>query len=629
MALRRLPLSGIRGIAFSCPILARLFTGRKRPKVSIFGTKQATLAAPGGGVFERVELTKSPMLHARISAASLLMCVTAGFSQTPGDISPEIASRDAPSTFSSKVNLVMVPVVVRDQKGHAIGTLKKEDFQLFDKGKPQVISKFTIEKADGRAVPVEVTGDDSEKPVEGRPVANRFVAYLFDDMHTPFTDLAQARTAAVKHLEETLKGADRAAVYTTSGQNVLDFTDDREMLQETMNRIMPRSRQIRTGNQCPDINDYMADLIVNKNDPTAVSAAAQETVACGAVSGTSAAQTLAMAMSLVPGLASQVLGVSEADTQVAFSVLKATVQRMATMPGQRTIVLVSSGFIVTINYRQMEVEVIDRAIRANVAISTLDARGLYALVPGGDASQGPTSLVGSANRARYQREAALADSGVLGELAEGTGGTFFHNNNDLQEGFRQTGAMPEFMYVLGFAPQNLKFDGSYHALKVTAKDSRGVTLQARRGYYAPRHAADPAGDAKEEIRVALFSREEMSDIPVELHTQFFKSTDANAKLSVLAHVDLKRVRFKKADGRNRNTLSVVSAVFDRNGVLVAAIQKDVEMRLKDETFDARVAAGVALKTSFDVKPGSYVVRLVVRDSEGQTMAAHNGVVEIP
>jgi VWFA-related protein len=573
------------------------------------------------------------MVNRRTPAALFLFCITAGSAQTTAvDKSPEIASRDAPSTFSSKVNLVMVPVVVRDSKGKAIGTLKKEDFQLFDKGKPQVISKFTIEKADGRTAPMAVTAEpdlDAPKPVEGLNLANQFVAYVFDDMHTNVGDLATARNAAVKHLGETLKGADRAAVFTTSGQTALDFTDDRDKLTETMNRIMPRSRLLNSGSQCPDISPYMADLIQNKNDQMALNASAREMVACGAVSGTTPAQALAMAIQMVPGYASQVNAVAEADTQVTLAVLKATVQRMAAMPGQRTVVLISSGFLITINYRQQEVELIDRAIRANVTLSTIDARGLYAIVPGGDASTSSTSIVASNNKARYQQEAAMAEGDVLGELADGTGGTFFHNNNDLQEGFRRTGATPEFMYVLGFSPQNLKFDGSYHSLKVTAKETKGVSLQARRGYYAPKHANDPAEDAKEEIRVALFSREEMSDIPVELHTQFFKSTDANAKLAVLAHVDLKHLHFKKVDGRSRNVLSVVSAVFDRNGILMGAVQKDIEMRLKDETFNARIANGVTMKTSFDVAPGSYVVRLVVRDSEGQTMAARNGVVEIP
>jgi len=165
------------------------------------------------------------------------------------DKAPEIVSRDTPTTFSSRVNLVMVPVVVRDSKGKAIGNLKKEDFQLFDKGKPQTISRFAIEKSDGRVVPLEVAADElgEKKAPQGPPPASRFTAYLFDDMHTAFGDLAQARAAAIKHLESTLKGADRVAVYTTSGQNVIDFTDDREKLAETMNRITPRSRMNRPG----------------------------------------------------------------------------------------------------------------------------------------------------------------------------------------------------------------------------------------------------------------------------------------------------------------------------------------------------------------------------------------------
>src|ERR1700689_2615559 len=123
------------------------------------------------------------MVYSR-SAARFFLCLAAVYAQAPADKSPEIASRDAPSTFSSKVNLVMVPVVVRDSKGKAIGTLKKEDFQLFDKGKPQVISKFTIEKADGRTAPMAVTAEpdlDAPKPVEGLNLANQFVAYVFDD----------------------------------------------------------------------------------------------------------------------------------------------------------------------------------------------------------------------------------------------------------------------------------------------------------------------------------------------------------------------------------------------------------------------------------------------------------------
>ena len=191
-------------------------------------------------------------------------------------------------------------------------------------------------------------------------------------------------------------------------------------------------------------------------------------------------------------------------------------------------------------------------------------------------------------KTQYQSESALAEEGVMEELADATGGRYFHNNNDLKAGFGQVAAAPEFVYVLGFSPQNLKLDGTYHALKVKLTNSRGLDLQARRGYYAPKHLADPEEDAKREIQEALFSRDELQDIPVELHMQFFKSSDVAAKIAVLARVNLKSLRFRKADGRNNDNLTVLSGVFDRNGNYISAMQKTVEMRLLDPTLEKAV-----------------------------------------
>ncbi|MGC2730709.1 MAG: hypothetical protein WA254_16070, partial [Candidatus Sulfotelmatobacter sp.] len=82
------------------------------------------------------------------------------------------------------------------------------------------------------------------------------------------------------------------------------------------------------------------------------------------------------------------------------------------------------------------------------------------------------------------------------------------------------------------------------------------------------------------------------------------------------------------EGRNNNVLTCVSALFNRNGNFVEGIEKTVTMKLKDETLEHKLSSGITLKTSFDVKPGSYLVRLVVRDAEGQMMSAENGTVEI-
>ena len=113
-----------------------------------------------------------------------------------------------------------------------------------------------------------------------------------------------------------------------------------------------------------------------------------------------------------------------------------------------------------------------------------------------------------------------------------------------------------------------------------------------------------------------------------MQTQFFKAGESDAKLSVLVHMDVRHFHFRKADGRNDNDVTVVSALFDRNGNFVSGVQKVLQLQLKDETLAARLSTGITLKSSFDVKPGSYVVRLVVRDEDGQ-LAAQSSAVQIP
>ena len=547
-----------------------------------------------------------------------------------------------PATFRARVNLVMVPVVVRDRQGHAIGTLKQEDFQLFDKGKPQIISKFSVEKAGAKVansaiqVPPAAEDGDRAKPTENTPAAipTRFVAYLFDDVHLAFPDLAQARTAAVHYLTASFQPTDRAAIYTTSGQGMLDFTDDLPKIREALNRIQPHSKAIPAGSDCPDMTYYMADRIQNNNDQQALTAAEQDAIVCADIivangpGGGGMAAALQQAAPLARAAAARALNFGESDTQLALSVLRNAIRRLAAVPGQRSIVLVSPGFYVPIDYRSEEGDLLEQAIRANVTINSLDARGLYVTMPGGDISERQQNTTTQIQRDQYRRDSDLMASGTLAELADGTGGTLFHNSNDLEQGFVRVAQPPEFIYLLGFSPQNLKLDGSYHALKVTLKSYKDANSQARRGYYAPRHEIDPAEQAKEEIREAVFSREEMLDIPLDVETQFFKS-DVTATLAVLAKIDVRKLPFRKSDGRNNDALTVVFVVFDRNGNVIKAIQKNLNARAGTRRWRGGPAGAIALKSNFDLTPGSYVVRVVIRDAEGQMMAARNGLVEIP
>jgi len=551
-----------------------------------------------------------------------------GYTATPAQNAPETKAIEEPATFHTRVNLVMVPVVVRDKYDKVIGTLKQEDFRLADRGKPQEIIKFSVETPSRPPVyrtgssPIEETTGTNGEAGEAAPavIPDRFVAYLFDDVHTAFADLARTREAAMRHLD-TLGPKERAGVYTISGQVTQEFTDDREALKAALQRIIPHPIARPSTPECPDISYYQADLIVNKNDPMALQAAVAETMSCQSLDPSMAST----AQSEAQGFANRRLAEGEQETRVALYTLNALVRRMATMPGQRLILLASAGFITTYDQQQDKTDLMDRAIKANVVIGALDARGLYTDMP--DASR-PTPAAAIGLKLRYDREAARAQADVMAELAAGTGGTFFENNNDLYAGFQRVAAAPEYVYMLGFSPQNLKLDGSFHPLKVTVKNGISLNIQARKGYYAPRHLADPNETAKEEISEALFSREEMTDLPVSLMTQYFKSGEENARVTVLMKVEAKKLRFRKEDDRNCNVLTIATALFDRNGNYVVGNEKKLEMKLKDETLAKRLDNGLTVRSSFDVKPGTYMVRLVVRDAEGELMSATNGALNI-
>ncbi len=160
------------------------------------------------------------------------------------------------------------------------------------------------------------------------------------------------------------------------------------------------------------------------------------------------------------------------------------------------------------------------------------------------------------------------------------------------------------------------------------RDPKGLTLQVRKGYYAPRRDAVAGDQSKQEIEDAVFSREVIKDIPLAVHTQFFRSGDVDANLTVVAQLDIKGLHYRKEERRNQDTLTLVSALFDLNGNYISGEQRVLIMRLKDETLEKRLDSGIKVKTSFNVKVGSYVVRVVVRDSEGQMMASDNTAVEI-
>ena len=318
-------------------------------------------------------------------------------------------------------------------------------------------------------------------------------------------------------------------------------------------------------------------------------------------------------------------------------------RRLGALPGQRSILWLSQGFL-ALDLQPDLGQLIDRALRKHVVISALDARGLWVDIPGGDASEGTvlpfhasggTSGLGGtdpsmlARQAMYRRTGKEMNDDVMAYVSHDTGGIFVHNTNDYDGGFRRAGALPEITYLLTFSPQNLKYDGKFHKLKVELVNAKGLSVQARNGYFAPNQELRPQERAKQEIDDAVFARDEYLEFPVDVHTQFFKLSDNKVQLSVTARIDAHALRFHKEGDRNRLNLKMVCVAFDRDGNLVDGTQKEVDLMLRDATLAHLLSSGLSIRDQLKVNVGNYALRVVVYEIDSARMTALNRTVEIP
>src|SRR5580700_1179871 len=255
----------------------------------------------------------------------------------------EIVAHDSPATFKVRVNLVLVRVVVRDGNGKVVSNLKKEDFQLADNHKPQVISSFSVETPSSHPDAVKI--DQIEATPEGTAVKapelpERFVALYFDDLHLSTSDVTVSRQAAMK-LFGTMQAGDRFAISTSSGQAVQDFTANRENLEDTLKRIVPRLLSQSSPTDCPPMTNYEAYEILDVRDPTALQVAMQDVQTCIPGADARTAQNMAEAA------AQRKLDFEESQLQITYQNLEGLIRRMSAMPGQRIIAMMSPGFFVT------------------------------------------------------------------------------------------------------------------------------------------------------------------------------------------------------------------------------------------------------------------------------------------
>ncbi|MGB8322058.1 MAG: VWA domain-containing protein [Candidatus Acidiferrum sp.] len=553
----------------------------------------------------------------------------------------ELTASDNQSIIRVRVPVVVIRVVVKDAAGNIVNDLKKDNFQIQDNNTPREISTFAVEHPASRTVP---NRDDTGAQLKenattvARPaviaVPGRYVALLLDDIHIQLDAAVAVRSQAMDVIR-SLHSEVLVAVFSTSGHIQEDFTTDRQALSQAISRFIPAPMIGGNNGSCPYISYFQAQLMVDLRDQDATEKAVNDFWACkyGKLD-----QNYPTAVRDATQTARNIVDTGDVELDQAMRRINEIVTRLSGMPGDRAIVFVSPGFA-SLNMVGRLSPVLDNAIRANVVVNTVDARSLYVPDASLDASLPGPCMAGSMNPtpskggcspesgSRFQATQQSAMNEVLAGLALGTGGTWFHNRNDLNKGIHDALSSPVTSYVLSFSPTVKALDDKYHTLKVVVADSRNLTVQARAGYFAAKPASDPLKQAESDFRDALFAQDEMNEIPVDVHSSFFLKQSDEASLTVLTHIDIKGLHFRKVSDRNCDELTVGVVVFDDHGNFVTGNKRVLTLRLLDESLQRLRNTGVSVKMTFDIKPGTYVIRVVTSDSA--SMSARNGGVLIP
>ncbi|MEO8735405.1 MAG: VWA domain-containing protein [Edaphobacter sp.] len=556
---------------------------------------------------------------------------------------------DYSPTLKSEANLVLVRVVVRDSQGHPLTGLKKEDFKLFDRGKEQPIAQFD-EVPDAESAVAQQSSIRQIDQQQNNPQAAtsplgpaRLVAFFFDNLNTPQASLMQARDAAAKFIATNLQPTDKVAIFS-SEKMLTDFTADPAKIHQAITQLNGSSRPAQAVRHCPDLSIYQAEELLRNDDylhSPAWQLAGAEYKQC---SGRDPDPKVLPDVNLIKSMAQSLVGQAQARTRANLQQFEQVTRYIARLPGQRTILLISLGFLSSEEQHQMD-RIIDEALRSQVVINALDPKGLAMLMREQDPSRLTIATTEGALNSSYTLDSAQAaeSEGVLTELTEGSGGRFFHNNNDLAAGFASLAGHPD-EYTLAFSPRDLKRDGRFHEVKVTlSTKQKGVTVSARRGYFAKEddqanaelpetavitpvpQASMPAAASTakpqaspqleqmdDSVRQALLATTDSSDLPIgmDIHT----GTDPH-EISVMIHLDASVLPFRKEGDHSLDTVTIAVAIFDVDDKAGLIKQRSAKLNLTPEQLSYLDAKGIDVTFDFAREAGAHRIRAVVTESE--------------
>jgi len=510
-----------------------------------------------------------------------------------------------PSSFVLKMNgeLVLTNVVVRDAKsGELIRGLKQSDFNVYENGKQQHIDTFDFENIE-MATPLHeatvsglASGSGSGKAVVvARPEDlrnHRLIVMFFDLTSMQPEDLDRSVEAAQEVLRTKMQPADLVALVSLGDTLKVD-------------------------------QDFTADKNALINEVGVYNGTEGEGFATGAAANTNQAED-------TTGYTPDESEYNDLNTDRELFALRAVAKSLEKINEKKSLLYFSGGITRDGIENQASLRAaVNAAVRANLAIYSVDTRGLEAIGPLGDASTGSLRGNGARNGGAIQNNmnANFASQEVMATLSSDTGGKAFFDSNDFAPAFAQVQRDTSAYYAVGFRSSNMARDGKYR--KLTIKVNRpGAKLEYRPGYYAPadfQHSARE--DREQELTEQLTSDLPATDIALYMDAMYFRIDEGRYNVPVSLIVPGAQIPFVKGGDKDKATMDIIGMVIDEVKRPIGRARETVKLNL-DAGLNAR-QKNIQYTTSFNLPPGKYHLKFVVRENQTGRMGSFEADIALP
>jgi VWFA-related protein len=519
-------------------------------------------------------------------------------------------------TFRAEVNFVEVDTRVLDKDGKFVAGLKPEDFQVFENGKAQKITAFSmvnipVERVEQPLFASKLIERDVRTNLEGAD--GRIYVIVLDDLHTAALRSQRIKAAAKLFIERYVGANDLAAVVHTSGRGDAgqEFTNSQLRLTRAVDKFMGRKLTSATVNMINDVQ--MRAGTAASGDPAADMDDKER--GYNARSTLETIRNLANYLGNIHGRRKAVVFFSEGIDYNIDNLLSDTF---------------TEGSVVMDATRDM----IAAATRANVAVYAVDPRGLGAEfdeLAGIQSFPDDTSL--GLGMSSIFNEVRLAQDS-LRVMGEETGGFAVVNRNDFKDAFQRIVDDNSSYYVMGYYSTNDKRDGRFRKIEVKLPGKSGYVVRARKGYVAPRgKAPETKAAAKDgsspELRDAIESPLPLAGLPMAVTAAVFKGPAPKGSVVISAFINGSTLPLADAAGMAKNDIEVLAVATDEKGKSVATGRNTVNLAMKPDTAKRLTATGFRIISSIDLAPGRYTLRVAAREGNTKKAGSVNFDLDVP